>query len=610
MKAYRFLILILLLASLLEPASSAQAHADLLRTDPPADAHLEQPPAQISLVFSEAVEPGQSLIAVYDSSGQRVDRSATRLDPADPTHVTAGLPLLKDGIYTVSWKVISADDAHLTGGSFVFYVGNIESAPAAQAGTAASGDSASPGQVLVKGLLYLACALLAGGTFFVLFIERPAIREVEAQLPAWSDRAYPWESRRTYRLFMAAGLVLAFLGSLLGILVQAALFQGKWLLPPWDPQAAAELTGTRYGLLTLWRVVTLLVLAGLLLPPRSRLNRWLALPFLGVLFLTLNLDSHAAAQPGLILPVAADFAHLAAASVWTGGLGLFLGSLARTRSWDPARRSLLAAALLTRFTALALVSLGVLALTGIYQALLDIGLWGLLVGTAYGQALLIKLLIALAMVALGGYHHFVINPRLQGANRQPQPGAHITDRFRKTLAIEALLGAGLLLWVGFFTSLPPARPAGPAQWVRTNQQNGLVLKLVISPGQVGINSFTVDATTPDGAPAGDIGSVEILFYSSNESIPPTEVFLTDLGGGRYQVKGGYLGYPDQWKLRVVINRDVQLNVVSDFSLNVRPPFRLDAAALLPPLLVYTALCCLLGIFFLASQVMRRGLSMN
>src|SRR5512137_1004293 len=111
------------LISLFAVTGRALAHALLVRSIPDANATLDRAPAQVELFFSEAVDPAFSTIKVLDSNGQPVDNGDHQVDPADPTHLTVSLRSLPDGIYTVSWKALSATDGHVTLGSFPFAAG-------------------------------------------------------------------------------------------------------------------------------------------------------------------------------------------------------------------------------------------------------------------------------------------------------------------------------------------------------------------------------------------------------------------------------------------------------------------------------------------------------
>ncbi len=596
-RAFRLALLGLTLGALFLSAAPVSAHAYLLRSTPAANAHLDHSPAQIDMFFSEPLEPQLSDIAVYDAGGARVDQHTTRLDPADATHLSASLPPLKDGIYLVTWKVISISDGHLTGGSFPILIGDV-SAGAASTLQAAPPAPAStlPGQALVKGLLYLAVAILAGGAIFERFAWRPAARalgEEQAGLAGYAP---------LLRRYFLVGLALLGTASLLGVLVEAAAFEGGWILPPWDPEVLTILTGARYGLLALARLAALFALAGVLLPSPNRWNRWAALPLLALLLLSVSLGSHAAAQSNPWM-IAADLAHLLAASVWVGGLGLFLASLWWARRWEPQQRTRLAAFLLPRFSTLAMISVGVLGLTGVYAALTDVGSWDGLLNTDYGRVLLVKLLAALVMLALGGVNHFVIRPRIQAAAQVAPGDASRVQGFLKFLSAEAALGALLLLWVGVFTSLPMANEqASIPRLTQTLQADDLTLKLTVSPGRVGVNTYTLAlATSADGKPLTQANEVDLLFFPSDVSIPPSTAVLANQGNGIYSIQGAYLSFADLWQVRVAVRRPDRFDTFADFSVDTRPGGSLPQNVVAGTLLGLTALAAAFAVYMLAGR---------
>src|SRR5205814_6429576 len=128
--------------------------------------------------------------------------------------------------------------------------------------------------------------------------------------------------------------------------------------------------------------VLILALALLLLRAPTRRERWLAVGIGMLILLSMSLSSHAAAEPDPILPVLSDWVHLLAASAWVGGLTHFTAALCVSRrSQDATGKPLaarVAARLLPRFSALALISVATLALTGLYMAILRLGSFDLL----------------------------------------------------------------------------------------------------------------------------------------------------------------------------------------------------------------------------------------
>lgn len=99
----------------------ASAHARLQRAAPPVGGLVRSAPAEVSLWFSERLEPAFSRVEVLDAVGQRVDKSDSRVAPDDPKRLTVGLMPLKPGRYKVVWRVVSID-THRTSGEHTFTV--------------------------------------------------------------------------------------------------------------------------------------------------------------------------------------------------------------------------------------------------------------------------------------------------------------------------------------------------------------------------------------------------------------------------------------------------------------------------------------------------------
>ena len=106
-------------AGILSSRSSAFAHAFLDHADPKVGSTVSTPPAALTIVFTEGVEPNFSRIEVFDENGSKVETKALQ-HPKDDTLAVA-LPPLKPGKYKVHWSVVSVD-THATEGTFDFSV--------------------------------------------------------------------------------------------------------------------------------------------------------------------------------------------------------------------------------------------------------------------------------------------------------------------------------------------------------------------------------------------------------------------------------------------------------------------------------------------------------
>ena len=106
----------------LASAASAFAHADLASADPAAGATVKTAPTEISITFTEEVEPKFSTIQVLDSGGRRVDDGKAHTAPDNAKLLSIGLTALAPGTYNVIWHATAADDSHKTKGNYVFSV--------------------------------------------------------------------------------------------------------------------------------------------------------------------------------------------------------------------------------------------------------------------------------------------------------------------------------------------------------------------------------------------------------------------------------------------------------------------------------------------------------
>src|ERR1700680_1491427 len=93
----RYFRSLLLAAALLTVTGSAFAHAHPKATDPAAGS-VGPAPAQVSIRFTEGLEPKLSSIHVASQSGPVVGKESV-VDAADATHMTLALPALKPGSY-------------------------------------------------------------------------------------------------------------------------------------------------------------------------------------------------------------------------------------------------------------------------------------------------------------------------------------------------------------------------------------------------------------------------------------------------------------------------------------------------------------------------------
>lgn len=105
--------------TLLLATGQASAHAMLDHTEPRVGNKVAATPREVTLWFTQKIEPAFSTITVTDSDGKRVDTGKTRVSG---TQMSVSLRQGGSGTYRVTWRVLSVD-SHKTDGSFSFQVG-------------------------------------------------------------------------------------------------------------------------------------------------------------------------------------------------------------------------------------------------------------------------------------------------------------------------------------------------------------------------------------------------------------------------------------------------------------------------------------------------------
>lgn len=103
--------------------ASALAHADYDRSLPAADEVLSQAPPQVQVWFTQELfrREGMNSLEVYGPEQQRVDQADAAIDDDNRSLMTVSLqPGLPNGLYTVRWHTLSADDGDEADGEFRF----------------------------------------------------------------------------------------------------------------------------------------------------------------------------------------------------------------------------------------------------------------------------------------------------------------------------------------------------------------------------------------------------------------------------------------------------------------------------------------------------------
>jgi methionine-rich copper-binding protein CopC len=100
-------------------ANEVSAHAFLDRAEPRVGNKVATPPHEVTLWFTQKLEPAFSNVTVTNAAGQRLDTGKPRISG---TQMSVSLRPGGPGTYHVTWHVLSVD-THTTEGNFTFQVG-------------------------------------------------------------------------------------------------------------------------------------------------------------------------------------------------------------------------------------------------------------------------------------------------------------------------------------------------------------------------------------------------------------------------------------------------------------------------------------------------------
>lgn len=544
----------------------ALAHAALDTSTPASGDVLDTSPTEITATFTEPLEQSYSRLQLFDSSGTEVE--GTTLGFGDDGYsMTLALPNeLAHGTWSVLWRTLSTADGHPAQNYFTFTIGTTSDiAPVTIPGTALDdgtvpqwAKTTSRWAALLGAIALIACWPVWSTVF------RPA-------LGAARRESVP--TVRRMRRYVLAVTVLAALGSVYALLVQAMTLTDGTLLD----KVVNTLGQTRYGHLWLARF-GLIVGLGLVLSAcgwwftkRRQVEGILAWALSIALVLPFALISHASAQPtGRTVAIGADATHLFATSVWAGGLAMLVFVLfPGVRKMTPAPRADVIAAVVPRFSTLALIAMAGISITGFYAGWLQVGNLAALTETDYGKSLLAKLILFAVILVLAAVNLLVIDRRLRNRDLAPV----WTRRLRWTVSSELVLIVLLLLAVGRMTSLQPARDVmvERARQVEIAFDTDPSTTLLLAPGVVGVNHFRLEVSGP-ALPA-DTEALLRLTIPANEALGTREIQLSRVTGNAFEYHGNEIGIAADWEFTVILRQpgEAQIQDATTVSIGATAP---------------------------------------
>jgi copper transport protein len=549
-------------------ASPAAAHSGLSSSDPPDGALLDVAPAAVTMSFTEPPDPELSSVIALDATGAELDIGPLE-QGVPPRSLTFSLPAsLGDGVYTVSWRVVSQADGHLTVGAFAFGVGTDPGHVAAPDVHASAAPTISPLAVAGKTLLYAGLVVAVGAAAVGLGAFR-------GRVPG-----------RRWLLRLAG--VLAVGGAMAMVLAEADTIGAS----------VDDLLASGVGRPYVWLLVTTgltLVLGGFASRSESRVLLALTGAAAASAMLVRATSGHAAGLSPALPAELSQFAHFVAVGVWIGGLVLLLLLLRQRRAADAtadeASKSMsdvetigafeasrrahdawgfpnaggLPPAEVKAYSRMAGWALLVVVLTGILRTIGEAGGIGnvrsLLTDTTYGTTLFVKVAVALVIVALGAFNRWRSIPRLQSDG----------STMRRVVTVEIAAAVGVFGLTAVLTGFNPNLPdehAGDEPMATSISASGsdfattTRVELTVTPGVAGPNTFEARVLDFDDGAAIAADEVTLqLAPIGHIDVEATSLPMEPHEDGMWMAEGTQLSLAGAWQAVVQVRAEARTTEV-------------------------------------------------
>ena len=471
----------------------ASAHAILESSSPEASALLASSPKEIRLDFDEQVEATLGDVRVYDSEQREVSKSNTVRSASDASVVTAEVSTLKNGVYVVVWRVVSAD-GHPVTGAFPFEIGTKSTGTSAALledvlnRTETTSPLGNPMSIL-RLLGFLGLILLIGCVS--LLWRSPLLGNARV--------------RKTQR-YSSVSIAVSSLGLLL---MQGPYTAGKSWGSLFDSFLIGEVMQTRLGLALFIRATCAFAWGFIAFTASASVSRRWRIGVIATAVITIATYAASGHQsagtlPGIFVPL--DMIHLAAISTWVGAL-LALAIISKNNNVENEAK---------RFSQMATWSMPVVVVTGVVQGLHLLGGISTITQTNFGKLLLLKTVLVGGVVVFGSKARTKL--QLNGFSSIAK-----VIRWESTLVVLVLAVTSLMV-----AQSPNAKPTTPISFSATKVQNNIVAELSVVPAVVGTAEVHVILTPPGGSltPA---KSVTVQFDLPSRSIPAIPVSMTEIG---------------------------------------------------------------------------------
>ena len=545
----------------------AYGHPFLLDSEPSQGQNAAVGTTQIITHYSEAVEINFSELKIYDSNGNQVDNRDTAYYNAESSLVITTSPL-EDGVYTIASKVLSKVDGHLVHAAIIFGVGDVQIDASLLESQEQSETTFIPesiarfpglvGQTIVLGGIIASIVIWSTGQ--TRFKEQIALIETSF--------------KAKFSKVIGFGIIAVFASNFIMLGVQT------WRLET----SPLDVIQTTFGHTWLTRMILTIILIGIWfwIERKNQVSIKTQLPMLVfalALIATTTMMGHGASTE-MVPPIILDYVHNLLSSIWIGGV-IFLGFvvLPSITKLDGTVRDKITISLIPRFSAMIIISLGILIITG------PTLLWFLdsnvssLTDSTYGKLIMLKIAIASVMIAFGGFYQI----RFIQQAKKDLKSTSVFKKLKRPLRFEAGLGIALLAVVALLVN--SSLPAGEIQSVSAEQgmtgyesslfSENARFDVTVAPVGIGVNQIDVIVSGLDDQPLSDISSLKIKVSNPSRSIASIEAEVAENKIAGQDIFTKYSAEPTFsfagiWQIELEAQRTENANESVLFDVRIKP----------------------------------------
>ncbi|MEM4275266.1 MAG: CopD family protein [Candidatus Nitrosocaldaceae archaeon] len=541
------------------------AHPLIMDSTPSGLERLTYAPSHIIITYSEAVDEKFSYIRVMNSNGERVDNGDSKYYNSDTTLIVTLKPSLPDDVYSVNSRVLSKVDGHIVDYTFSFIVGDVEVAPTKEERT----EVIYIPDTLARFPGIVGQFIIVGIGFGSLYLWKNC-REL---LNDMIKEAIPDLKRTTSKLYIiGAGLVI--ISSIATLTIQS-LTLGTVL---------TNVIETSFGMLILLRLIIGFIALSLYLVLRDNTIIYISILIVGLSLLFLSsATGHSATS---LINLSIDFVHNTLAALWIGMLFYLLFTILPSLKRLGEKNVFFVTLIIPRFSKVAIVTLGILAISGPVLLLTIEDDLNLLLRSSYGMILIIKLSLVALMVASGGYNQIIHKRLLVMIKTREETNYQIMyNKFKNSIRIEVTIGIILLLSIAFLTNT--GLPASEFPFYDTKIEklslidntipkiynstliDDVKITLTFTPARIGLNTFILKVTDINDQPLDDLLNAKLKLRQIGKDVSPLVIDLVKIDDTKY-IANGTITSNGRWFIEVNVERSKALSISKVFSPFIKP----------------------------------------